>query len=54
VPDLKTIANNPDAALTVTAQTGQGLRVAVVYVLNLRGETLMPYAQKRAAIPPRC
>jgi hypothetical protein len=24
VPDLKTLANNPDAALTATARAGQG------------------------------
>jgi hypothetical protein len=34
VPDLKTLDNNPDAALTATARAGQGLRVPVVYVLN--------------------
>jgi hypothetical protein len=44
VPDLKTVANNPDAALTATAQAGQSLRVPVVYVLNMREEPLMPYA----------
>jgi hypothetical protein len=36
VPDLKTFDNNPDAALTATAQAGQGLRVPVVYVLNMQ------------------
>jgi hypothetical protein len=39
VLDLKTPANNPDSALTATAQAGQDLRVPVVYVLNMRGRT---------------
>jgi hypothetical protein len=34
VSDLNIVANNPDAALTATAQAGQDLRVPVVYVLN--------------------
>jgi hypothetical protein len=38
VPDLNIVDNNPDAALTATAQTGQNLRVPIVYVLNIRGE----------------
>jgi hypothetical protein len=38
VPDLKIVDNNPDAALTATAQAGQDLRVPGVYVLNMRGE----------------
>ncbi|MFO7749248.1 MAG: RNA-guided endonuclease IscB [Desulfobacteraceae bacterium] len=42
MPDLKTFDNSPDAALTATAQAGQDLRVPVVYVLNMRGEPLMP------------
>jgi hypothetical protein len=36
VPDLNIVANNPDAALTATARAGQGLRVPVVYVLNMQ------------------
>jgi hypothetical protein len=36
VPDLNIVANNPDAALTATAQAGQDLRVPVVYVLNMQ------------------
>jgi hypothetical protein len=51
VPDLKIVANNPDATLTATAQVGQGLRVPGVYVLNMRGEPLgnqEPYQKHRA------
>jgi UDP-N-acetylmuramyl tripeptide synthase len=33
VSDLKIVANNPDAALTATAQ---GLKIPVVYVLNMQ------------------
>jgi hypothetical protein len=36
VPDLNIVANNPDAAITDTAQAGQNLKVPVVYVLNMR------------------
>jgi hypothetical protein len=34
VPDLKIVANNPNAALTATAQTKQDLRVPAVYGLK--------------------
>jgi hypothetical protein len=38
MPDLNTVAHNPDAPLTATARAGQGLRVpVVVYVLNRQG-----------------
>jgi hypothetical protein len=36
VLDLNIVANNPDAPFTATAQAGQGLRVPVVYVLNMQ------------------
>lgn len=39
---LKTSLNNPDAALTAREQAGQALRVPAVYVLNQRGQSLMP------------
>jgi hypothetical protein len=38
MPDLNSVANNPAAALTATAQAGQDLKVPVVYVPNMRGE----------------
>jgi hypothetical protein len=40
--NLKTSDNNPEETLTLTRQRGQDLRVPVVYVLNMRGEPLMP------------
>jgi hypothetical protein len=52
VLDLNSVDNNPDATLTATAQAGRDLRVPVIYVLNMRGEPLMPYADRRAAISP--
>jgi len=48
VPGLKTSGNNPDAALTATAQAGQDLRVPVVYVLNMRGRPLAPCRPQKA------
>ena len=45
---LKTPANNPDAALTAREQAGQNLRVSAVYVLNQRGEPLMPTTPRKA------
>jgi hypothetical protein len=48
VPGLKTFDNNPDAALTATAQAGQDLRVPVVYVLNMQGKPLMPCTPGKA------
>lgn len=50
VPGLKTLSNNPDAALTARGQAGQHSRVAVVYVLNLRGQPLMPCKPQKARI----
>ena len=38
VLSLKTLDNDPDAALTATTQAGQDLRVPVIYALNKRGE----------------
>ena len=48
--ELKTSDNNPEEALTPTAQGGQNLRVSVVYVLNMRGKPLMPTSPRKARI----
>ena len=49
VSDLKTVSNSPDAALTATReQAGQNLRVSAVYVLNQRGQPLMPCLPHKA------
>jgi len=48
VQDLKTLSNNPDAALTAAAQAGRNLRVSAVFVQNLRGEPLMPCKPSKA------
>lgn len=47
---LKTSSNNSDAALTAKKQghAGQDLRVPAVYVLNMRGEPLMPCSPRKA------
>ncbi len=47
---LKTFDNNPDAALTAAARAERDLRVPVVYVLNMRGEPLMPCKPGKARI----
>ncbi|KKM04409.1 hypothetical protein LCGC14_1764500 [marine sediment metagenome] len=44
----KTSDNSPDEAPTPRAQGGQDLRVPVVYVLNMRGDPLMPTTPKKA------
>ena len=46
--DLKTFFNSPDEGLTPRERGGQNLRVSVVYVLNLRGQPLMPTTPRRA------
>lgn len=48
VADLKTSLNNPDEQLTATKQAEQNLRVSVAYVLNMRGEPLMPTSPRKA------
>jgi len=48
--NLKTPDNNPDEALTPRAQGEQDLRVPVIYVLNMRGEPLMPVGARKARI----
>jgi len=50
VADLKTSFNNSDAALTVRGHTGQDLRVPAIYVLNKRGEPLMPCNPRKARV----
>ncbi len=45
---LKTLYNNPDAALTVTGHTGQNRIVSVVYVQNKDGIALMPCSPAKA------
>ena len=41
-------SNSSDAALTAVEQAGRNLRVSAVYVLNMRGEPLMPCSPGRA------
>ena len=50
VAGLKTSSNNSDAALTAYGQAGQNLRVSAisVYVLNMRGQPLMPATPAKA------
>ncbi|MCX6088740.1 MAG: RNA-guided endonuclease IscB [Caldiserica bacterium] len=49
VAGLKTLDNNPDAALT--PKGGQNLRVSdKVYVLNMRGKPLMPCSPQKARV----
>ena len=50
VPGSKTSSNNSDAALTACRQAEQNLRVAAtsVYVLNMRGQPLMPTTPRGA------
>jgi len=50
VSGLKTSSNNSDAALPATEHAGQDLRVPAVYVLNMRGEPLMPTTSRKARI----
>lgn len=50
VSDLKTFSNNSDAALTATEQAEQNRFVSAVYVLNMRGQPLMPTRPRKARI----
>ena len=49
-PASKTFSNNPDATLTDNGQSGQNLRVTVVYVLNMYGDPLMPCKPRKARV----
>jgi hypothetical protein len=51
VPDLNIVANNPDAALTAIARAG--LEGTCRLCVEHAGEYSMPYAERRAASPPR-
>jgi hypothetical protein len=48
VPDLKTSSNNSDAALIATEHAKQNTSVSAVYVLNMRGQPLMPTTPGKA------
>jgi hypothetical protein len=48
VPDLKTSSNNSDAALIATEHAKQNMSVFAVYVLNMRGQPLMPTTPRKA------
>ncbi|GFO98177.1 HNH endonuclease [groundwater metagenome] len=48
VPDLKTSSNNSDASLIATEHAKQNLSVSAVYVLNMRGQPLMPTTPRKA------
>ncbi|CAG0997713.1 hypothetical protein METP3_03077 [Methanosarcinales archaeon] len=50
VPGLKTSFNNSDAALTAIEHAEQNLSVSAVYVLNMRGQPLMPTTPRKARI----
>ncbi|WAM22607.1 MAG: RNA-guided endonuclease IscB (plasmid) [Candidatus Methanoperedens sp.] len=50
VPDLKTSSNNSDAALIATEHAKQNTSVSAVYVLNMRGQPLMPTTPRKARI----
>lgn len=50
VSGLKTSFNNSDAALTAIEQAGQNTSVSAVYVLNMRGQPLMPTRPGKARI----
>lgn len=47
---LKTSSNNSDAALIATEHAKQNLSVSAVYVLNMRGQPLMPTTPRKARI----
>ncbi len=47
---LKTSFNNSDAALTAIEHAEQNLSVSAVYVLNMRGQPLMPTTPRKARI----
>ena len=48
VIDLKTSSNNSDASLIATEHAKQNLSVSAVYVLNMRGQPLMPTTPGKA------
>jgi hypothetical protein len=48
VASLKTSSNNSDAALIAKEHAKQNLRVSAVYVLNMRGQPLMPTTPRKA------
>ena len=48
VTDLKTSSNNSDAALIATEHAKQNTSVSAVYVLNMRGQPLMPTTPGKA------
>jgi len=48
--NLKTFDNSPDEALTPRVQGEQDLRVPAIYVLNMRGEPLMPTTSRKARV----
>ena len=50
VSGLKTSFNNSDAALTAKEQAEQNRFVSAVYVLNMRGQPLMPTRSRKARI----
>jgi N6-L-threonylcarbamoyladenine synthase len=47
VSSLKTFSNNSDAALIATEHAKQNTSVSAVYVLNMRGQPLMPTTPKK-------
>lgn len=50
VARLTTRDNSSDAVLTATGRAGRNLRVSAVYVLNKRGEPLMPCSPRKARV----
>src|SRR3990172_8384160 len=50
VAGLKTSSNNSDAALIATEHAEQNMSVSAVYVLNMRGQPLMPTTPRKARI----
>ena len=48
VAGLKTSSNNSDAALIATEHAKQNMSVSAVYVLNMRGQPLMPTTPRKA------
>jgi len=47
---LKTSSNNSDAALTAKEHAEQNKSVSAIYVLNMRGQPLMPTTPRKARI----
>ena len=50
VSGLKTSFNNSDASLTATEHAEQNMSISAVYVLNMRGQPLMPTTPRKARI----